>query len=294
VKRWFLLLLVGGGCDLVIPLTEPTEAACGPFASIAPVVFDDSLEEPSDFSTHYDGTHGMVRARVKLPANPAMTYTGPVPIVFDESTLAWKLDGPRLLNLSSFRLDGGHLLGDGSVFGWKDRTTNPSAPPSLVRYSLSGMWTADGSGDVLDDPSKNMRPGNEIVLPLENNGFLRFFPQVRLGNDASERNQIVIRQKFVNENWVNTDQADPIANSTSVNPSAAVMTADHGVLVYAASQNGGKQRIFASRRDRTDQYQIGTQLALDADAELDDTEPWIGETCATLYFRRGGITYRAQ
>lgn len=276
----------------MIPLTEPSNVACGPYASITPVMFDVGLQEPSDFSIHYNGTQGMVRAKIALPSTPGMTYTGPVPIMFDEAT--WKLDADRIRNLSSFKLDGGHMVGDGSVLGWRDRITTPSTPPSVVRYILVGgtAWTADTSA-VLDDSSNNMRPGNEIVLPLEAS-VLRFFPQVRLANTATERNQLVVRQKFAGDVWVGTDQADKIARFEPLNPSAAVMTANHAILVYAASDTGAKQRIYASRRDADDQYEIGQPIEVDSDSELDDIEPWIGETCTTLYFRRGGVTYRAE
>ena len=287
-----------GGCDLVIPLTEPQNVACGPYASITPVMFDVGLEEPSDFSIHYDGTQGMVRARVKLPANPAMTYTGPVPIVFDAPTATWKLDPERFANIDTFKLDGGHLLGDGSVFGWRDLVVVTNAPPELNRYLFSTtnrMWGTEASGQPLEtDLSRNLRPGNEIVLPLENNGMLRFFVEIRVDYEQLKKNQIVIRQKFVNQPWLATDQADKLARSETLDPSAAVMTADHAVLVYAASDNGAKQRIYASRRDAEDQFDVGRPIELDSDADLDDTEPWIAQDCTTLYFRRGGVTYRAQ
>ena len=296
--RWFILLVCCGGCDLVIPLTEPENVACGPYARITPVMFDVGLEEPSDFSIHYNGAQGMVRARVTLPGTPTLTYTGPVPIVFDDPSQTWKLDPTRFGAINAFRLDGGHLLGDGSVFGWKDRIAATGTPPQLDRYTFNPtmmLWSADSTGQMLEtDLSRNLRPGNEIVLPLENNGLLRFFVQVRVDYERLARNQIVIRQKFVSQPWLATDQADKIARLATIDPSAAVMTADHGVLVYAASDSGAKQRIYASRRDAEDQFEIGRPIDLDSDPSVDDTEPWIAEDCRTLYFRRGGVTYRAQ
>ena len=291
--RLLALLCACSGCDWVIPLTEPVDAACGPYKSITPVVFAETLQEHDDFSIHYDGVHGMVHARVQVPAMPAMTYTGPVPIVMDD-TGTWQIDVPRFTNINAFRLDGGHVLGDGSVFGWRDRISNPSTPPTLIRFTFSTMWSQETSGQALDDSAKNMRPGNEIVLDVGNGGLLRFFPQIRLDNGEG-KNQLVIRQKFVNENWLTTDQADTITRLESLNPSAAVMTADHKVLLVAASDSGAKQRIYASERDpQLDEFAIGRPVELDSDGELDDTQPWIGESCATLYFRRGGVTYRAQ
>jgi hypothetical protein len=157
-------------------------------------------------------------------------------------------------------------------------------------------WSLDGTELQLEsDFTRNLRPGNEIRLPVGEGGILRFFPQIRLDfSGAMKRNQIVIRQRFVAMPWLATDQADAIAREASINPTAAVMTADHAILVYAASENAGKQQIFASVRDTEDQFGIGRPVVIDLPGEIDDTEPWIGETCATLYFRRGGITYVAQ
>ncbi len=41
-------------------------------------------------------------------------------------------------------------------------------------------------------------------------------------------------------------------------------------------------------------FAIGAAIDLDSVDAVDDTEPWIGEDCSVLYFRRAGITYRAQ
>lgn len=287
-------MLVLGGCDLVIPLTEPPDVACGPYATIEPVMFAAEITEPSDFSIHYNGTQGMVHATVKVPASPNRTYTGPVPIVLDPGSGAWVID-PRFTNIDTFKLDGAHMLGDGSVFGWRDAIVATGAPPELNRFVFTSKWSVEATSQPLEsDLSRNLRPGNEIVLPLENNGMLRFFTQIRVDQTGARRNQIEIRQKFVNQPWLATNQADNIAQAVRLDPSAAVMTADHGILVYAASDDGRKQRIFASRRDTEDQYEIGRQIDLRSSSDLDDSEPWIGERCETLYFRRGGVTYRAQ
>ena len=294
--RFGLVLLVVCGCDLVIPLTKPEPAACGPYTTVTPVVFDPALLEPSDFSVHYNGTQGMVRARVAT--GPSTTYTGPVPLVLDEATGTWMLDTARFpRGLPALALDGGHLLGDGSFFGWIDAAG--AEVPKLGRYRFQGttnaMWSVDGMELALEsDFSRNLRPGNEIVLMAEGDP-LRFFPQIRIDfTGAMQRNQLVIRQRFAPQPWLPTDQAQKIARETYINPTSAVMTADHAILVYAASEHGGKQQIFASVRDTDDQFDLGRPVTIDLPGEVDDTEPWIGETCATLYFRRGGITYRAQ
>lgn len=287
-------MLVLGGCDLVVPLTEPPDVACGPYATIEAVMFAPELEEPSDFSIHYNGTQGMVHATVKVPANPSMTYTGPVPIVQDPGSQQWVID-PRFTNINTFKLDGGHILGDGSLFGWRDAIVATGSPPELNRFVFTSKWSAEATPQPLEsDLSRNLRPGNEIVLPLENNGMLRFFTQIRVDQTGARRNQIEIRQKFVNQPWLATNQADNIAQLDRLNPSAAVLTADHGILIYAASDEGGKQRIYASRRDTEDQYEVGRQIDLRSKSDLDDTEPWIGENCQTLYFRRDRMIYRAQ
>lgn len=293
--RFGLVLIVCSGCDLVIPLTEPASAVCGPYETVTPVVFEDALVEPSDFSVHYNGTQGMVRARVATGAGA--TYTGPVPIVLDASG-TWILDAARFpRGLPSLALDGGHMLGDGSFFGWNDAVG--SEVPNLGRYRFLGSagaaaWSNDGMEVPLEsDFSRNLRPGNEIVLEAEGDP-LRFFPQIRIDITGRQRNQIVIRQRFAPQPWLPTDQAERIARETYINPTSAVMTADHAILLYAASENGGKQQIFASVRDTDDRYGIGTPVTIDLPGEIDDTEPWIGETCATLYFRRGGVTYRAE
>jgi hypothetical protein len=285
-----LLLVLCSGCDLVIPLTEPEPVACGPYATIAPVPFDLGLVGPKQFSISYDGIHGMVHAKVQT--SPTTTYTGPVPIVFDEVAGVWKQD--RVSNMNDLMLTGGHMLGDGSVFGWRDRSTQ-LGPPRLTRFTFtSGAWGTPG-GEVLDsDVSRNFRPGNEIVLPIDN-GELRFFVEIKVDYNGVERGQIVIRQKFADDDWVMTGQAEKIADLITIDPSAAVMTAQHDKLVYAARVDGGKSRIYAALRNRQqDKFEIGRAIDLEVDDDLDDTEPWIAQDCSTLYFRRDGITYRAQ
>ncbi len=293
--RYILLLLCASGCDLVIPLTEPSPAPCGPYATVTAVAFDAALEDPSDFSIAYDGVHGMVRARVHVPSNPTATFTGPVPIVDNAGT--WTLDTTRFTGINTFGLTGGHILGDGTVFGWIDHVASGTLP-KLDRYRFVNQWGIDGAPEssmLETDFSKNLRPGNEIVLPVDG-GQLRFFVEIKADyDDPTKRKQIVIRQKFVGDPWINTAQADKIANTERLDPSAAVMNLEHDVLVYAARESGGKSRLWAANRNKQkDEFEIGSPIPLDAEDDLDDTEPWIAQSCGTLYFRRGGITYKAE
>lgn len=289
MTRLFLLVLCSG-CDLVIPLTEPTSAVCGPYTSITPVPFSDFLAEPRDFSVSYDPNVGMVFAKIQI--NTTTTFTGPIPIRLDVDGL-WKPDRTKDINMLWKDATGGHILSDGSMFLWRDRTSQLA--PSMVRFEFTNAWTQSTSEGVIDnDLSRNFRPGNEIVLPIDN-GTLRFYAVVKVDANGTEKNKIQVRQKFADEGWVDTAQASLINARDDISASAAVLTLKHDIIVYAASVNGEKSRIYAALRDKNeDKFQIGSLVDLDSQSDLDDTEPWIAEDCKTLYFRRGGITYRAQ
>lgn len=291
MRRLFLLLFCSG-CDKIITLDPPNEAVCGPYESITPVPFSDFLVEPRDFSVSYDPNVGMVYAKIQI--NATETHTGPVPIRLDTDGL-WKPD--RVTNIKAQwgegRASGAHILGDGTAFVWRDRTTQTA--PSLNRFAFTSAWNQTTTEGPLDnDLSRNFFPGNEIVLPIDN-GQLRFFVEVRTAFTGAEKNRILIRQKFAETQWVDTAQASLIADRMDIDPSAAVMTLDHQILLYAARVDGEKSRIYASRRSKADdKFLIGELVDLDSDDVLDETEPWIAQDCKTLYFRRGGITYRAQ
>jgi hypothetical protein len=289
--RFGFVLLVVCGCDLVIPLTEPEPAVCGPYRTVTPVLFEEALGDPSDFSVHYNGIEGMVRARV---ANgPTAIYTGPVPIVFDEPSGTWKLDTNRFpRGMPALELDGGHVLGDGTVLGWRDRTSQTL--PRVHRYAFNTLWTQITTESIETETGKNFRPGNEIVLMAEGDP-LRFLAMVKQDFNGVERGQLEVRQKFDTDPWGPTEQAAKITRFVQHDPLSAVLSADHSVIVYAAREGGGKPQIFASLRNRQeDKYDVGTPVMIELDGDVDDTEPWIGENCLTLYFRRGGVTYRAQ
>jgi hypothetical protein len=289
MTRSFLLWLLVSGCDLVIPLTEPVEAACGPYKHVERVLFEDALVDAHDFSVAYDGTTAMVVSRVKNGGS--IVFMGPVPITQGTDGV-WVQDN-RLQNMRDYNLTGGHMLGMGTFFGWKDYSMQLGLP-RLARYTfVNAKWSEAITPELDVDSSKNYRPGNEIVLPLEGQE-LRLFPIVKESYDGTGRRQIFVRQKYGNTNWGPTAQTDKISMASDINPSAVVMTANHKILIYAASVKERKQRIYASVRDpNTDAYAPGIELDLDAKDDLDDTEPWIREDCSELYFRRGDITYRA-
>ena len=293
MRPLLLLLLCASGCDLVITIEEPLESVCGPYKHIERVLFEDALVDVHDFSVDYTGMNGIVVGSVTQGASTI--YTGPIPIKLGMDGV-WARDA-RLANMNDFKLSGAHMLGDGTLFGWRDQSVQLGAP-RLNRYMFVSTPPMPGWSEIrlpeLDiDTSKNYRPGNEIVLPLEGES-LRIFPIIKESYDGTERGQIKVRQKYGTQPWGATAQADKIEITATIDPSAAVMTADHKILIYAASDRKHKQRIYASVRNTDlDQFLVGAEIDLDSKADLDDTEPWIRENCNELYFRRDGITYRA-
>lgn len=282
-----LVLLVG--CDQVLGLERDVPPpVCGPFEEPTLVPIHEELVDAKDFSVDSSGTRGMIYAMFPR-ASTRLTGVHPIKLVNG----MWRGDATRDVGAIT-ALDGGHIAENDSMVGWLleeglDR-------PEVREYTFSTAWDQSTTGIVDPLQSQTSTAGNVIVLPFGGVGTIRFMVTILLAERAGDLNTMRIFQRISSSSsWELTPQADPLKTSRAkINPSAGVMTADHGKLVYAATVGSNTtSRLYASARIK-DEFAPGSELIIDGiESDADLTEPWINADCSALYFGRDGKSWMA-
>lgn len=249
----------------------------------------DELVGAKDFSVDSSGTRGMIYAM--FPRPPATRLTGVHPIKLVDGV--WRGDTARDVGAIT-TLDGGHIAENNSMVGWL--VEEGLDRPEVREYTFTTAWDQSMTGIVDPLQGQTSTAGNVIVLPYGGVGTIRFMVTVLVADQASDLNTMRIFQRISGPNfWELTPQADPLKTSRdNINPSAGVMTADHGKLVYAAKVGSDTtSRLFASARIK-DEFEPGPELIIDGvESDADLTEPWINADCTALYFGRDGKSWMA-
>ena len=285
------LALLWIGCDQALGLErEVPPAVCGPFAEPTLVPVHPELVDAHDFSVDSSGLRGMIYAMFPRTGG---RLTGVHAIKLEGGM--WRGDTARD-NGAINSLDGGHIAEDNAAVGWIVKEGQDL--PEVREYTFStvnSMWGQGSSGVVDPLQGQTSTAGNLIVLPY-GTSTIRFMVTILMSDTLATPNTMRIFQLApTRPTWELTPQADPLKTSRAkVNPSAGVMTADHGALVYAAKVGSSMiSRLFASARER-DEFAHGPELRIDGvESDADLTEPWISADCSVLYFRRDGATWMA-
>lgn len=284
-----VLLLALGGCDLAFGLVRDTPPpVCGPFGPPSEVTIElGPTAKAHDLSVDASGMRGMVQATLK---SGALTWTGPHAVVQSAPNM-WVTDPARdkpVLN----GLDGGHLVYDGTVFGWIDRI-NTVRTPELHQYAFTTAWSPI-SGSVTMDLSVSTHVGNAIELPVAMGAVQKFLVEISIEELPPNNLAIYELPPGAGTDWQRTGQAAPLLEATSpvIDPQMGLLTSDHEILVYAAKLGTETvTRLFATRRARN-LFQPGVELIIEGfAADSDFTEPWINADCTQLYFRQGDTTW---
>ncbi|MDB4960209.1 MAG: hypothetical protein JWP01_208 [Myxococcales bacterium] len=283
--RAVLLLVAVAGCDQVWQLERDVPpAVCGPYSSPVEVVFSPTISDPHDFSVDSSGTRGLIYG--EFPRAPRATGVHAIKLVNDE----WVIDPEREAGAIT-SLDGAHISENDFLIGWLDKSSVNLPQISEYQYfPTTRMWGGPASGVVDSVQSETSIAGNLIVT-----GTQKFVVTTRLSDDDMTNSLRVFEYGPPGNSWALTGQAAPLGvESLKLNARGAVMTADHGKLVYAAEiAHRDFTQLFATYRTR-DEFRPGVPLIIeDVPADADLTEPWIDGDCGTLYFRRDEKTWMA-
>jgi len=286
-----LLLLVG--CDQVLGFErDAPPPVCGPFGVPTLVPLHPELEDAHDFSVDSSGTRGLIFAKFMRPSG-RLTGVHAIKLVND----MWRGDPTRDLGVIS-ALDGAHITDDTTAVGWINRES--AGGPALSEYQFSTtavpqQWGGPTTGYIDPQRIDTSIAGNVIVLPAGTTLKLRFAVTVKQSMTADPNTLRIFQLQPTRTDWELTAQADPLKSSRDkVNPNGAVLTADHGKLVYAAKVGSrAVSRLFASERIR-DEFAPGPELMIEGvEGDADLTEPWINADCTAVYFLRDGKTWMA-
>ncbi|MDQ3367571.1 MAG: hypothetical protein M3680_19285 [Myxococcota bacterium] len=291
--RIALLLLVAGGCDLVIAIEEPAPTACGPYGSLTPVAFDPLIEAPYGFSVRANGMLGAVTARV---AGVTHTY-----VIQLDDTGVWRLHSNPARNTGLGAVRDGSIGDRGAteVDELYGATGEPGA--TFTWIFATPTWGTDAN-PIKQDQLYDVTVGNVVEVVEEIDGVI--VPQRKRAvvtltpDDGVGKNLLLFTDllaPYAGALWNDDpERTDPINRDPDESPSQGVLTDDLFTLVYAARRRGGSSDLYVSRRDDvTRQWRPGTRLR-GVNTDADELEPWINRDCSTLYFFRDGVTYQAQ
>lgn len=296
VRCLVLLLLAASGCDRVF-LDEPPAPVCGPFGAPEPLTFAAELEAPHGFSVRGDGSLGAVTARVDGQNG---VY------VVREDAGAWSLvAGARNTGLPRGPLAGGaiaevDLAGQDELYAW----TGVPARTEVQGYRFVGTSWGGTNLTLLRNPDFDVTAGNVVEVVEDVGGepvAQRKRAVLTLTPADGTKSLLVFADQLapyldggLERGWDDApERTRPLNEVREIDPSRGVVTRDLAILVYAARVAGGDSDLYASRIDDVEKtWGPGVKL-VGVNTAADEVEPWIDEDCATLYFHRDGVTYRA-
>jgi hypothetical protein len=290
VVRHVVAMLALAGCDLVFgtKYLDPESALCGPFGVPELVVFDPVLGAPTDLSVAADGVHGLVYAMYN-------TTLGPTPVVFDAAHQWWTPDTARYASgaLAMLKLKGGHIGATGiSVFAWIDH--NEQAIPALYELHYTATWSPFVP-DVADSSPFDLFSGQEVETDAGSNTSYRYLVEIfePTLTVTPHKIEILAASPADPHAFKPSGFVEPLNRETSIDVISGALTADHQILVYAASQAGRNEYQLYVTQLVHNEFQVGAPIpSLLVPGKTTD-QPWLDPDCSTIWFRRDRVTWVA-
>ena len=296
VLRVAVPLLLASGCDLVFTLEPPAPVAvCGPYEEIGPQSFV-GLEEVTDFSVDRSGVTGFVMSK----RNGDVRLT---PIALSAEN-TWIVDEARLFNLDVLHDTQGVRIGRTAPAGdlFASQFAQEAGDLRVFRYELSrtnNVWAAEAFPVSPAASADTTIAGGAVEI---NDGFGpdRFFRHVPILHETDTLDRFVSIAS--SEPDARFDWFEPTVDGQLVTAAinrvhevtqAALALGPNGKLVMAyAAVEGESSMLYLSEKLKA-RFPAGARLD-ELDGPGAETEPFLGEDCSTIYFRRGNAIIKAQ